>query len=186
MINIKEIFKTGLILFFVTAIAALLLAVVNMVTAPVIEQNQYNRTQEALKVVMSDAQEFSEVDVDDETIAGAYIAKDSSGEKMGVCVISTANGYGGEIEVLVGVSDGKVTGVQIMSHSETPGLGANATKPGFYEQYTGKSSGIAAVKQNPSDNEIQAMSGATITSKAVTEAVNYAIDFANSYMGGDK
>lgn len=183
MKNFQTIIKTGFILFCVTAIAALLLAMVNRATAPVIEINQQKRTQEAMKVVMSDADSFDKTTADGEGISEVYIAKNSSGKEMGKCVVSEANGYGGAVQILVGIDiDNKVTGIQIMSHAETPGLGANATKPEFYKQYNGKTFGIGVAKQNPKGNEIQAMSGATITSKAVTDAVNLALEFAR---GGD-
>ncbi len=180
MISKKEIIKTGLILFIITAVAALLLAVVNKITSPVIAKNEWARTQEAMKVVMPDAHSFNEIEAElPSGIVQAFDAVDSAGEKIGMCVVSSSNGYGGEIQVLVGInSDATVSGVQIMSHSETPGLGANAAKPEFYSQYEGKRSGVTAVKNNPDENEIQAMSGATITSNAVTEAVSDALNFA--------
>lgn len=180
-IKIKEIIKTGLILFAITAIAALILACANKVTAPIIEKNQMKRTAEAMTVVMPEAEKFEKVEVIGEKspVTEAYNAKNASGEKIGSCVIAAANGYGGEVLVLVGIdAEEKITGIQIMSHSETPGLGANAEKPEFTEQFKGKTVGIKAVKSKAGENEINAMSGATITSKAVTNAVSVALDFA--------
>ena len=178
--GLNEIIKTGFILFCITAAAAFFLAVVNKATAPVIERNSQKRTEQAMQAVMPSAKEFNYIASNNDKIPEAYEAISENGEKIGDCVISTANGYGGEIRVLVGIdSDNIVTGIQIMSHSETPGLGANAAKPDFYEQYTGKKAGINAVKSTThGENDINAMSGATITSDAVTLAVNNAIDFA--------
>jgi electron transport complex protein RnfG len=75
--------------------------------------------------------------------------------------------------------EGKITGVRLGNHNETPGLGANATLPYFYEQYENKSidKDIEVSKVEPTkDNQIQAISGATITSSAVTSGVNMAIN----------
>ena len=164
-------------------IAALILACANRVTAPIIEKNQAKRTAEAMHVVMPEADEFEKVEViaEKSAVTEAYNAKNSSGEKIGSCVIAGAYGYGGEVLVLVGIdSEQKITGIQIMSHSETPGLGANAQKPEFTGQFTGKTSGIKAVKSNAGENEINAMSGATITSRAVTSAVSEALEFVKN------
>ena len=88
---------------------------------------------------MPEAKEFSPVNDENSQI---YEAQDATGEVIGVCVITAANGYGGEISILTGVDkDLKVTGIDILSHGETPGLGANATKPEFKEQYVGKEEG---------------------------------------------
>ena len=69
-----------------------------------------------------------------------------------------------------------MTAIDILEHSETPGLGANSTKDEFKKRFKGKQAGIEVVKNSPKDNDIQAISGATITSKAVTRAVNAAIE----------
>ncbi len=91
---------------------------------------------------------------------------------------------------MVGLSSaGKVTGIKILSHTETPGLGANAPLPKFSDQYKNKpiKEKLEVVKVAPSkDNQIQAITGATITSKAVTLGVNDAVDFYNSSLKGAK
>ncbi len=180
-INIKEILKIGIILFLITAISALLLAFVNKATAPVILQNKIEKTYKAMAVVMPDARDFKPIEyIVEADIDEAYTALNSQGEQIGYCIVSHANGYGGKIQVLVGIdADNTITGIEILSHAETPGLGANATKPGFKNQFTGKTLGVEL--SGNSDNSIDAMSGATITSKAVTNAVNIALSFA----GGD-
>ena len=83
----------------------------------------------------------------------------------------------------------RFTGIKILSHTETPGLGANAPKPQFSGQYKDKpiENKLEVVKVAPTkDNEIQAITGSTITSKAVTLGVNDAIDFYNTSLKGDK
>lgn len=176
----KEIIKIGCILFAITAIAAFLLAVVNKVTAPVIAENQKQKTYASMETVIPDATTFEKIDTSGiPNITEAYKAIDDSNNTIGICVISSAFGYGGEIRILTGISDGKVTGIDILSHSETPGLGANATKDEFKNQFISKDTSINVVKKNAKENEINAISGATITSKAVCDCVNIALEFAS-------
>ena len=99
---------------------------------------------------------------------------------------TSAKGYGGDIDLMVGIdTSGKVTGVSILSISETAGLGMNAKNESFINQYMGKSGTIGVSKNGASDTEIQALTGATITSKAVTSAVNTALSLY-SQIGGEK
>ena len=102
----------------------------------------------------------------------------------GGIITSTSNdGYGGAVKVSVGItSEGQVNGIAFLSISETAGLGMNATKPKFYEQYARKTVESFNVVKVPSsnDNDINAISGATITSRTVTAAVNAALYFAKN------
>ncbi len=176
MIKPKEIIKVGLILFIITAVSALLLAFANKITAPIIAENNRIKTEAAMRTVLPEAETFTKVGVDG--VEEAYIANASDG-LAGVCVVSVAYGYGGEVKVITGINaNGEVTGIDILSHSETPGLGANAAKPEFTSQFDGKTKNIGVSRVNASGNEINAISGATITSKAVTQAVNTALEVA--------
>lgn len=119
--------------------------------------------------------------------AESYVKYFDSKKKLVAIVFEeTTNGYGGEIKSIVGVKfdDGvaEVTGVKVISQSETAGLGANVTKDSFLAQFVQKIAGIEVVKNKPNDNEIQALTGATITSKAITEAVNKALKQAGEIM----
>ena len=176
MIKPKEILRVGFILFVITAVSALLLAYANDITAPIIEQNAKIKTENSMKLLIPEADEFEQKE-------NIYLAK-TDGELVGVCVISEALGYGGTVQVMVGVDkEGKVAGIDILSHSETPGLGANADKPDFTNQFTGKTGNITVSKTGVGENEIQAISGATITSNAVTKAVNDALTAAGEVLG---
>ena len=98
----------------------------------------------------------------------------------GYVITTEAKGYGGTIEVMTGITaDGSVSGVVLLSQNETPGLGANATKESFTGQYQQAvpESGFEVIKSGGADDgQIQAMTGATITSQAVTDAVNLAVE----------
>lgn len=176
----KDIFRLGAILFVICAVASLMLSLTNNITAPVIEQRNIQANNESRQEVLQVAEEFSEVkDVKGDLIEEVYQGT-KGGEVVGYTIKTTPKGYGGKVEVMVGISnDGKISGVKIGNHSETPGLGSKSADPSFKDQYNGKSTKtpLNVVKGNSSnENDIVAISGATITSKAVTAGVNAAMD----------
>lgn len=176
--DIPNIIKTALILFLITGIAALILAVVNKFTAPIIAENSAKKQAAAMQNVLKDV-EFSEENlaenVDDPEISEVYKAQ-KDGLAAGYVVMVNPNGYNGAISMVVGIdAEGNVSGVDIISQSETAGLGANCVKDEFKDQFIGKSGEISVVKNDPKDDEIDAITSATITSKAVTGGVNKAL-----------
>lgn len=176
----KDIFRLGAILFVICAVASLMLSLTNNITAPVIEQRNIQANNESRQEVLQVAEEFSEVkDVKGDLIEEVYQGT-KGGEVVGYTIKTTPKGYGGKVEVMVGISnDGKISGVKIGNHTETPGLGSKSADPSFKDQYNGKSTKtpLNVVKGNASnENDIVAISGATITSKAVTDGVNAAMD----------
>ncbi|MBQ7794924.1 MAG: FMN-binding protein [Clostridia bacterium] len=171
--DIREILKIGLILFAITAIAAGILAVVNSVTAPIIAENAIKKRDAAMMKVLPDAKGFEQVEfsADNTSVTEVY-----SGGDVGYVVLCEPNGYSGAISLVVGVkADGTVSGIDITSQSETAGLGSNCTNDEFKAQFVGKTKGISVVKQGADGNEIDAISSATKTSKAVTKGVNDAL-----------
>jgi len=187
-INWADTFKTAIILFLIAAIAALLLAFTNYITSPVIAKQTEQTNTAARQAVLSDAETFEPVE-DLDVIAQKALGEDASiveeayvglkgGQVVGYAIKTTPSGYGGDIELLTGIaSDGTTTGIAILSQEETPGLGARSTETAFQEQYKGlnASEEISVVKnQEASGNQIVAITGATITSKAVTRGVNVA------------
>lgn len=183
MVN-KETIQLSLKLFIITALSALILAFVNKITAPVIAQNSIESFNKAQTEVLPEAVTFTKADFSDVelNVEGAKIDSLSIGlgggnDCVGYAVTAVcAEGYGGDIKVMVGLSpELKILKVKILSASETPGLGAKASEPKFIDQYKEKSGELSVVKGGASnENEISAISGATITSKAVTKAVNAA------------
>ena len=177
--NLKEVLVPTVSLFIISAIVTLLLAVTNSVTKPKIEQLQIETENKTKVAVLSDAKEFS--DAMTVSLDGVdYTYYEGYGEEKeiaGYVFTTSAKGYGGDIVTMVGVlNDGTVSGMDFLSISETAGLGMNADADEFKNQYVGKSGEIAVNKNAPSENEIQALTGATITSKAVTNAVNIALN----------
>ena len=186
----KDMFKLGLNLLIISAVAALLLALTNSVTASTIAQRNEQANAEARKLVLESAQDFEQVkDVKTDNSKGVevseiYEAKDASGNTVGYTLKVLPSGYGGTIELMVGIDSakGQVSGINVVSNSETAGLGAKATNPEFSDQYKGKPLEELSVLKNgtPGDTEIKAISGATITSTAVTNGVDEAIEVYNN------
>ncbi len=191
MLN-KTTVTVSIKLFIITAVAALCLAFVNTVTAPIISENSQKNDIKAQKEVLPEATAFKKGDFSEsDTPVGAENSvriesfsvglADNYGVGYVITAISSA-GYGGDIRVMVGLDNNLcVTKAKILQSSETAGLGANASKPKFIDQYIGKTSPIYVVKNtNPGSEEVLAISGATITSKAVTSCVNAAIELVGS------
>lgn len=120
------------------------------------------------------------------TINKAAAGKDAAGNTTGYVICSTSGeGYGGDISIALGVdTEGRVTGISFLEMNETAGFGLNALNPEFYEQYVGVLTDAFTVTKTGStaENEIDALSGATFTSKAITNAVNGALYFYQQYM----
>ena len=186
----KDMFKLGLNLLIISAVAALLLALTNSVTASTIAKRNEQANAEARKLVLESAQDFEQVkDAKTDNSKGVevseiYEAKDASGNTVGYTLKVLPSGYGGTIELMVGIDSakGQVSGINVVSNSETAGLGAKSTDPEFSDQYKGKPLEELSVLKNgtPGDTEIKAISGATITSTAVTNGVDAAIEVYNN------
>lgn len=190
----REIISVSFRLFIITAVTTLCLALVNSMTAGVIKANAEKAQHEAQKEVLPAALEFkkteaSEKNIPEGTKNGVRIESlnvgIANGNGVGYIATMISNaGYGGDIKVMVGIdSDGSVTKVKILQSSETAGLGQNASKPEFINQFNGKSGSLSVVKNKAADGEsgeIAAISGATVTSRAVTSCVNAALELVGS------
>lgn len=191
-IDWKVVFKLGFILLLISGVAACCLALTNYVTAGTIEEMNIQANTVARQEVLPEATDFEEVPAEDvvkvateigmekpEELLEIYAGKNGS-EVVGYTVkTGPGSGFSGEVQVLTGIStDGVITGITIIKHNETPGLGALATGE-WNDQFTGKSAAeeLVVVKGTAKEgsNEIQAITGSTITSKAVTEGVNTSI-----------
>jgi len=180
------IIKPAVTLFTAAALVVALLSFVHSYTFEPIEK-QKNKTQEAaMKVIMPRAAEFREIKVEKAgSITAVYEAlysSDALHDKIlvGYIVQLAPEGYSGKIHLIVGLSitDDIITGMRVLSHTETPGLGANAVKERFYRQYQNKNiSPLGVVRNSPGVNDIQAITSSTITTKAITGAVNEAIEW---------
>ncbi len=172
MAKMNESLNMIVTLIVIAVVVALALSGVNGLTKAKIEQNDVVKLNNSLKSVLP----ADSYDVVQDNESGIVYEAKKDGKVVGYCVSNVTSGYGGDLNVLTGVDvNGKVTAVEILSHGETPGLGAKSTDDAFKGQYSGKTAGeITVVKNSPGASDIQAISGATITSNAVTKAVNEA------------
>lgn len=171
-ISIRYIGKLAGTLLGICVVVALLLGVVNSITEPIISRMQEEKTAAAMAQVLS-AENYEEMDVSFENVAAMYRAV-SGGEQVGYVVEVQSSGFGGAMSLVVGVDmDGKVTGVAVTDHSETKNIGTKVTDNGsVLERFAGMSGTITV---NTGENRFDGISGATVTSKAVTAAVNTAL-----------
>ena len=198
----KKIVHDALILFAFTVVLALLLGTVHEITKEPIAKVNYEKTQASYKQVFEDAASFEpyeefDTDTANELVAGkgyadeiedAQVAKDAAGNILGYVITVTAKDASqSTITFSVGIRlDGTVNGYSITSIAETPGLGMKATEEAFYKQFIGKNvDEFTVVKSAPTaDNEIEAISGSTITSKAMANGVNACIVYFQNVLAG--
>lgn len=161
-------------------ISGIILATTYFITHPIaVEKNKMLEQQAMRDLVAADT--FNGV----KDKSGWYTAE-KNGKIIAYIVPSESKGYGGTIKIMVAVStDGKVIDYNILSMNETPGLGDNAAKDFFRERLQGKTSADLIVTKDPSNKKnVQAMTGATITSRAVTKGVKEAVDQVAAFTGG--
>lgn len=187
--KIKSSYKASTQIITPTAVLAIICVVVtlalsstNLLTYKKIEALAIETQNKAMsKLIEADEYTQQTAMIDDEKIT--YNAAVKDGDTVGVIFVSQANGYGGVVSVMTAIDmNGNIISVEILAASdETPGLGQNVTKESFYSQYAGLKDNVTVVKggaANKENNEINAVTGATISSKAVTTAVNQALDYA--------
>ena len=184
----KNIIKLAGTLCVITFIAAFLLAGTNSLTKDRIAAAAAEKQQSAMRALLPEAESFEPFN-DKENI---YLGINQNGEAVGFCVTAVSSGYGGNIEMMVGIDgDLKLSGVEILSNSETAGLGANCTKEDFKAQFKGLEYPVTIVKGAASgSDQASAITGATITSNAVASGINAACEELNNalieFVGGDK
>ena len=198
----KKIVHDALILFAFTVVLGLILGVVYGITKAPIDKVNYENTQAAYKAVFEDADQFEDYADFDKDAANELVAEngysdeidnvvtalDASGNPIGyVMTVTAKDASQSTITFSVGIaSDGTVNGYSITDIAETPGLGMKAEDEEFYSQFEGKNvDSFTVVKSAPTaDNEIESISGATITSKAMANGVNAALTYFRAELGG--
>lgn len=179
-LTFKELIAPSLVLVLICFVVTGALAVTYGATKPVIEEINIQKANEARNEVLPEgAGAFTQVDASPiENIVDIYEADNGSG------FVFTAldKGFGGKLTVMIGMnSSGEITGVKVTKHGETPGLGTKAMTVDYLSQYQGK----AKVAIDGGDKNIDAVTGATVTSKAVFRAVGTALNQYNQ-LGGAK
>lgn len=180
----RDFIRYGVILTVICLVSGVTLAVVQSKTSVIIEAREAQAALKAMAVVLPQATDFKKVP--EEQIAGAsgileaYLAS-AGGARAGAIVKVEVAGYGGMITMLVGIDNtGACGGMQVLSLSETPGLGALVKENAFTGQFVGKVGALAIKKQG---GQIDGVSGATISSKAAVAGVNKALSFGRTLLG---
>ena len=184
----KQIVRPMVILGLICIVCAGLLGVVESVTREPIRVQAEKTATEGMKKVAPDADSFEAIDIDADAnyegtaVASANLAVDASGEIIGYVVEVLPSGFGGTIDLMVGVdTEGVVTGISILSLSESPGLGARAKEDWFQEQFIGMTAPVTVQKDG---GQVQAITSSTITSRAVSLGVTAACGWAAENVGG--
>lgn len=188
----RNMLRLSLRLLAITLIAGLALGTTYALTREPIRRQNLAKAEQARRSIFGEAEfvdasgaaeALKQSDAGYAAVTGAYYAMEN-GETAGCVVTVTAAGYGGGIELTVGIdAAGSIAGLEVGGHNETPGLGARASDEAFTGQFAGKAAPLAAVKSGQAgDGEINAITGATITSRGITDAVNTAAAFAAALM----
>lgn len=178
-----------LVLFTITLIAGLLLAVTNDLTKPVIAQQAIADAEKSRAAVLPEAEEFTLLtQPGDGSIDWCYEGK-AAGQTVGYVAQATVSGFGGPIEIIVGVnSQGQITGINVggSAFGETAGLGAKTKDADFRDQFAGKTTPLRVIKagESAADDTVDAVTAATISSRAVTGGVNAVGEYLLAYIGG--
>lgn len=176
--------KPIVVLTVIAAVMAALLGGTNLLTKDKIQKLEKEAETTAVKkVIKADKYEESTIKYND--IEYTYFKAQKGTSTIGYAFSLSSNGYGGAVKSVIGIDiTGKVTAVEVTDVSnETPGLGQNATKPEFAKRFKDKNTELSVVKSDAKENEIQAVTGATITSRAVTNSVNLALELFNAING---
>ena len=203
----NKIIKDALALTLITLVAGVALGGVYEITKDPIAKQEAQAKAEAYEQVFTDAAAFEAVEMDDtltktirdqldqegykaQSIEEVMRAEDQSGETLGYAfTVVTSEGYGGGIQFSMGVqNDGTLNGISILSIGETAGLGMNADTPAFKDQFVGKQVEKLQYTKNGAtqDDEINAISGATVTTNAMTNGVNAGLCAFRVMEGGDQ
>ena len=188
--------KPVIALTIIAILAGLALSGVFFMTKDTIADQELAKEREAYKAVCPDAASFDDAEEAKDAIAAmagestrvneALVAKDEAGNVIGYALNVTGKGFGGDVTMALGLTaDGKISGISFTELSETAGLGMRADEPAFKDQFTGKGGQLTLVKCDASgEQEISAITGASVTSGAVISAVNAGLDLYETTLKG--
>ena len=182
---LKDFVIPVVVLVAICFVVTFLLAFTYGVTKPIIDKNTAAAASEARKAVLADADEFQQTDtdlyaLDEGKVYATEVYSAANGAGMVVTVVS--NSYGGPLTAMVGIDkDGKVTGVMVTDHADTPGVGTKAHAEGHLKQYVGLDA--LTSEDVKADTSVDAVTGASVSSGAMHKAVYCALEQYKA-MGG--
>ncbi|MBQ8080375.1 MAG: RnfABCDGE type electron transport complex subunit G, partial [Clostridia bacterium] len=177
-----------MVLLVITLVASLLLGLTNEVTKDAIVQQESAKAEAARQALEPDAEAFEKLELDEGSALSELYAAQKDGDTIGYVAVVLTRGFGGEVEVTAGFdAEAVLTGISVggANFSETPGLGAKSKDEAFTGQFAGKSTPLKVIKAGgaAADNTVDAITAATITSNAVTNAVNTAGNAVRDLLG---
>ena len=179
--NIKKSENTWVfvaVLFTISLLSASLIAMVYSITKPVIAKIKKEELIHSAKLVLPSIPNAS---ISYDKSSGIFTEKDQDREYAYAFITKDSKGYGGDIVILMGINkDCKITGFQIMETKETPGLGSNASNPEFKNQFINKGLDNFNFKVKKDGGDVDAITAATITSRAVTNALHSGLEKAKA------
>lgn len=180
MINLLKPVAT---LCIVTVLTALILGVSHEITLEPIARQKAKKEAETVSLLLPGTEETVAEDVEDNIIKRVTTCYQAGGI-IGYALLAAPKGYSGAIEMMVALDEtGVIKGVRIVGHTETPGLGANATQSVFTDQFKGKSGSLRVVKSiAQNEDEIEAITSATITTDAVVVGTNAATAYFDHWL----
>lgn len=184
----KENIRLGVILLIITFISGFILGIANNSTADAIAQNSRINIED-LKFLLSSADSVKDSSIKPAAPITEVLEAYSGSELTGYVIKTTGKGFHGDIDMMAAIDkEGKLTGIKILADVETPGVGAKIENPEFQAKFKDKATdeSLKVVKTKASAaNEIEGISGATISSNAVTAAVNDVVKFYKANIKGE-
>lgn len=175
--SFNEIIKPVLVLVCICLVVTALLAYINSVTSPIIAKAEQEKTEQAMSEVLADADGFEKLEIENlpDRVNEVYSATNGSGYVF----MLTTKGYGGDMKLICGMkSDGTIEQCKTLSHEETSGLGSKTAEDPYRNQYSGKSADTLS--------EVDAITGATISSTAYKNAIEDAFKAYNMVKEAEK
>jgi electron transport complex protein RnfG len=177
--------KMVVVLALIGIVSGGILALTYVNALPLIQENQAKETSEAVLAVIEGAVDYEEIELDRST---TYYAGMKDGETVGYAVLSEGSGYQGKIRIMTGYNAdlSSITGLQVLENVETPGLGNRIVGEDFRSQYVGVTPAplVVCIKgEKTQSSEIEAITGATVSSKAVTRILNEGLTKVRNALG---
>ncbi len=168
----KYYLKLGIILLIIAATASGILAYINNFTRPIIDKNREEQKAQARKEVLPQAATFDSImTLNSENV---YRGKNDEGKTIGYTMVAALYGYSSNVKTMVGLnSDLQINKIKVIDQKETPGLGANCEQDAFQKQFMGFF--LDSLKVDKDGGKIESITGATITSRAVTNSIEKGI-----------
>ncbi len=185
----KKILQIILVLTFTASISGFVLSSVNNWAKPFIEENRIKAISKAIFQVQSEGKKYEKLNINEMEVFKVF---DENDKTIGYAVVNQGNGFQGTIKLIFGINEelNRIKAIEILEQVETPGLGSLITEDNFKNRFKNLNTQpliqVVKGKLPSNDNEVQAITGATISSKAVVRIVNEAVEKLKKHNGIEK